>query len=73
MAEQYRKFRIILKSGKEFERSFKKENIIRNLADINKIAEEEEKGINLFKDDKDGQNFFVRFSEVAAIVDITEN
>ena len=73
MAEQYRKFTIILKSGKEFERSFKEENIIRNLADINKIAEEEEKGINLFKDDKDGQNFFVRFSEVAAIVDITEN
>ena len=71
MEEQYRKFRIILKSGKEFEISVKGEKFIRNLADINEIADKEEKEINLFKDDKEyNQNFFVRFSEVAAIVEI---
>ena len=68
MAEQYRKFRIILKSGKEFE--------VKLEMDLKKMNSDEmlerfaiglEQG-NIFVFDKS----FVKNSEIAAIVDITE-
>lgn len=69
MAEQYRKFRIILKSGKEFE--------VKLEMDLKKMNSDEmlerfaiglEQG-NIFVFDKS----VVKNSEIAAIVDITEN
>jgi hypothetical protein len=68
MAEQYRKFRIILKSGKEFE--------VKLEMDLKKMNSDEmlerfaiglEQG-NIFVFDKS----VVKNSEIAAIVDITE-
>ena len=69
MAEQYRTYRIILKSGKEFEikleMDLKKMN---NNEMLERFATSLELG-NIFVFDKS----VVRNSEVAAIVDITEN
>lgn len=69
MAEQYRKFRIILKSGKEFEvkleMDLKKMN---NNEMLEQFATTLDKG-NIFVFDKS----VVKNSEIAAIVDITEN
>lgn len=69
MAEQYRKFRIILKSGKEFEvkleMDLKKMN---NNEMLEQFATALDKG-NIFVFDKS----VVKNSEIAAIVDITEN
>lgn len=68
MAEQYRKFRIILKSGKEFEvkleMDLKKMN---NNEMLEQFATALDKG-NIFVFDKS----VVKNSEIAAIVDITE-
>ncbi len=68
MAEQYRKFRIILKSGKEFEvkleMNLKKMN---NNEILQQFATALDKG-NIFVFDKS----VVKNSEIAAIVDITE-
>ena len=69
MAEQYRKFRIILKSGKEFEVKLEKDLKKMN---NNEILEQFVTGLdqgNMFVFDKS----VVRNSEIAAIVDITEN
>lgn len=69
MAEQYRKFRIILKSGKEFEikleMDLKKMN---NNEMLERFATALDQG-NIFVFDKS----VVKNSEIAAIVDITEN
>lgn len=68
MSEQYRKFRIILKSGKELEINIRDENFINNLV---KAAEENIEGeISIYMDDIDKKNFFVRLSEIAAISEI---
>lgn len=68
MADQYRKFRIILKSGKEFE--VKLEMDLKKMNN-NEILEQFVTGLdqgNMFVFDKS----VVRNSEIAAIVDITE-
>ena len=68
MADQYRKFRIILKSGKEFEVKLEKDLKKMN---NNEILEQFVTGLdqgNMFVFDKS----VVRNSEIAAIVDITE-
>lgn len=69
MAEQYRKFIIILKSGKEFEikleMDLKKMN---NNEMLEQFATVLDQG-NIFVFDKS----VVKNSEIAAIVDITEN
>jgi hypothetical protein len=69
MAEQYRKFRIILKSGKEFEikleMDLKKMN---NNEMLERFATALDQG-NIFVFDKS----VVKNSEIAAIVDITGN
>ena len=68
MAEQYRIYRIILKSGKEFE--VKLEMNLKKMND-NEMLEQFVTGLdqgNMFVFDKS----VVRNSEIAAIVDITE-
>lgn len=68
MADQYRKFRIILKSGKEFEVKLEMDL---NKMNNNEILEQFVTGLdqgNMFVFDKS----VVRNSEIAAIVDITE-
>lgn len=68
MADQYRKFRIILKSGKEFE--VKLEMDLKKMNN-NEILEQFVTGLdqgNMFVFDKS----VVRNSEIAAIFDITE-
>lgn len=69
MEEQYRKYRIILKSGKEFEvkleMDLKKMN---NNEMLEQFATALDQG-NIFVFDKS----VVKNSEIAAIVDITEN
>ena len=69
MAEQYRIYRIILKSGKEFE--VKLEMNLKKMNDnemLEQFAIALDQG-NMFVFDKS----VVRNSEIAAIVDITEN
>ena len=64
MAEQYRKFRFILKSGKEFEVNISGDKVIERLALAMNTPDE----LAI----QEGE-FLIRLSEVAAIVDITEN
>jgi|GEM_PF-3395072 len=68
MAEQYRKFRIILKSGKEFEVKLEMDLKKMNSDEmLEQFATALDKG-NIFVFDKS----VVKNSEIAAIVDITE-
>lgn len=69
MAEQYRTYRIILKSGKEFEVKLEMDLKKMNSDEmLEQFAIELDQG-NIFVFDKS----VVKNSEIAAIVDITEN
>ena len=68
MAEQYRKFRFILKSGEEFEVNISGDKVIERLALAMNTTEKIPDELAI----QEGA-FLIRLSEVAAIVDITEN
>lgn len=63
MAEQYRKFRFILKSGKEFEVNISGDKVIERLALAMNTTEKIPDELAI----QEGA-FFIRLSEVAAIV-----
>ena len=69
MAEQYRKFRIILKSGKEFE--------VKLEMDLKKMNSDEILESFAIRLDEGGifilNKSVVKTSEIAAMIDITEN
>jgi hypothetical protein len=69
MAEQFRIYKIILKSGKELN-----VNITGNIIDfqVNEICSFKEAEA-IVNDRKGETNFYIKVSEIAAIVDITEN
>lgn len=65
--DECRRYKIILKSGKEFEVNCNEKRFIKNSVELNDIASTE--NIDIILED---ESFFIRLLEIAAIIDITK-